>query len=157
MYTSASATGSTSSVSMVPGPVLSKSVRNELLPVSTRPAAGFSVVPGFRSDGNALDIWLGSPSYPAERRRRRAMKPAMPRSAITPTPPARYSGLSRRSSTRLGGGGARFFGAAFFGTGLGAAAVFGASGLGASAFGASLVGACVAGDAASVVGVSAFG
>src|SRR4051812_42333699 len=124
MYTSASATGSTSSVSMVPGPVLSKSVRNELLPVSTSPAAGLAVPGGgLRSDGNELVIWLGVPSYTSRWRRRRMNMNAPRPNTMAPPMPASSSGLSMMSSSMPGGGGAAFFGVA----GFGVAAVFGGS------------------------------
>src|SRR5689334_8712709 len=111
MYTSASATGSTSSVSIVPGPVLSKSVRNEELPVSTSPPpAGFIPVLGFRSDGKALVIdELGGASSRLRRRRmRRNATTGMPISSRPPA--ARYIGS--RSSYHSFGGGAAFLGAA---------------------------------------------
>src|SRR3982750_2541341 len=61
---------------MVPGPVLSKSVKNELLPVSTRPPPGLLVLPpGFRSVGNALVMLLfGSSSSSRLRRGRGEVK-----------------------------------------------------------------------------------
>src|ERR1700752_4743284 len=146
MYTSASATGSTSSVSIEPGPVLSKSVRNELLPVSTRPPPAFPVpVAGLRSEGKALVIELLGPASAAAFRRRTKRKPP----TITPratTPPAIHGQLSMTSSIQsLGGGPAAFLGAAgaaLGGAGFASATLGGSAGLGASAgFGASAFGA----------------
>src|SRR3954467_5705569 len=115
---------------MVPGPVLSKSVRKELLPVSTSPPPAFPVVVlGLRSEGKALVIELVGPaSALAFRRRTKRNAPsAMP--PMSAPPIARYIGLSSISSTKDFSGGGAFFGAAFgaaFGGSLGfAASVFG--------------------------------
>src|SRR6185369_16816599 len=126
MYTSASATGSTSSVSMVPGPVLSKSVRKELFPVSTSPAAGLPVpVVCLRSDGKELVMRLGVSSTSRLRRRRMKRMAPMPRTSA-PMPPS-TSGLSVISYTKLGGGATgcfgAFFGAAWFSATLGGGGV----------------------------------
>src|SRR3954468_6707932 len=97
---------------MVPGPVLSKSVRKELLPVSTSPPPGLEVFEsGFRSDGNALVIALAGPES-SWRRRRTTTNPTI--AATIPQPPrASHIGLSRSSSMKLfdGGGGAGFLAA----------------------------------------------
>src|SRR5688572_9175236 len=113
MYTSASATGSTSSVSTVPGPVLSKSVRKEELPVSTRPPPAFPVVEsGLRSEGNALVIDEDGPASALSFRRRARRKPPTPRMARPPRPAARYQGFSSSSSVNdFSAGGAFLAGA----------------------------------------------
>src|SRR5438128_197307 len=101
---------------MVPGPALSKSVRNDEFPVSTSPAAGFPVVEStLRSDGKELVIALEGPSSAFCLRRRMNMNAPPPISARTPSPPARYAGFSISSSVKLGGGGGAFLGAAFGG------------------------------------------
>src|SRR5690242_3222743 len=103
---------------MVPGPVLSKSVRNEELPVSTRPpAAGLPpVVPGFRSDGKALVIAEFGTSVSRLRRRRTSRKATSGMPMTARPPAARYMGSM--SSYHSFGGGAAFFGAAGGGAGL---------------------------------------
>src|SRR5713101_683071 len=121
MYTSASATGSTSSVSRVPGPVLSKSVRKELLPVSTRPPPAFPVVVlGFRSEGKALVIELVGPASARAFRRRRKRNAPSARPPNAAPPSARYAGLSSIWSMKDGGGGGAFFAAALAGAALSA-------------------------------------
>src|SRR3954470_3522010 len=150
MYTSASATGSTSSVSMVPGPVLSKSVRNELLPVLTSPPPGLLVLPsGFRSDGKALVMPLMGPSSETPRRRRMTTAPTMA-AMRTPPPIAIHIALSASVSMKLGSG----VGAAFFGAGLLASAGFGWAGFGAAAV--VVGGVVVSGFEASGLVASAF-
>src|SRR5436190_23693932 len=136
---------------MAPGPVLSKSVRKELLPVSTRPPPGFPVsVVGLRSEGKLLVIELLGPASARSFRRRMNMKAPAPSRPSARTPPPMSGRLSIRSSVQSLGGGAGFFGAAaaFGGAGfdasatLGASAGFPASVLGGSpAFGGSAFGA----------------
>src|SRR5205814_9084199 len=124
--------------------VLSNTVMNELLPVSTTPPLSFPVsVLGLRSEGKAIVIELVGPASARSFRRRmkaNAPNPSNPASAIAPT---RTGQLSRRSSTMDGGGGAGFFAAA--------------AGLGGAAFGASATFGASAGFAASAFGGSAFG
>src|SRR5271154_3280857 len=101
---------------MVPGPVLSKSVRNEELPVSTRPPPAFPVfVLGLRSEGKALVIELLGPASARAFRRRMKRKPPRGKPMIAAPPNARYIG-SRSSYHSFGGGGggaAAFFAAGF--------------------------------------------
>src|SRR5256885_16492261 len=101
---------------MVPGPVLSKSVRKEELPVSTRPPPAFPVVLlGLRSEGKALVIELLGPASALAFRRRTKRNAPMPMPRIAAPPKARYAGLSSISSMKDLGAGAPFFGAAFAG------------------------------------------
>src|SRR6185503_14478740 len=130
--------GSTSSVSMVPGPVLSKSVRKELLPVSTRPPPAFPVVlAGLRSEGNALVIELDGPASALSFRRRRNRNAPAPRMPSTPRPAARYHGLSIRSSVKLFSATTAFLGAGFGGALVASAVLGGSAGFEASVLGGS--------------------
>src|ERR1700682_3188538 len=172
MYTSASATGSTSSVSMVPGPVLSKSVRKELLPVSTRPPPDFPVlVLGLRSEGKALVIELLGSASARFFRRRTKRKPPSSNAANAPTPIARYAGLSSSSSVKLFGAGAlrgvtlggadlaaseaTGGGAVFAGSGAGSAGLGGSAGVGASTGAAVAFGGSAGAGAGAGVGTGA--
>src|SRR5687768_16586564 len=122
---------------MVPGPVLSKSVRKELFPVSTRPPPAFPVVElGLRSEGKALVIELEGPASAPAFRRRTKRKAPMPIAARSPRPPMSQAGLSMISSTTpfSATGVGPFLGAAALGgAGFGASATFGGAGFGASA------------------------
>src|SRR6187399_2993059 len=99
---------------MVPGPDLSKSIRKELFPVSTRPPAGFPAFdPGLRSEGNALVMALDGPASAPPFRRRMNRKAPIPIAARPPTPAMRIHGLSMRSSMKpFSGGGGAFLAAA---------------------------------------------
>src|SRR6476659_2327664 len=158
MYTSASATGSTSSVSIVPGPVLSKSVRKELLPVSTRPPPAFPWLgSGLRSEGNALVIELDGPASALSFRRRRKRKAPAPRMPAIASPPMpRYIGLSIASSMKLfSTTGAGFLGGvAGLGGALEASATFGGSAgfAGSAGFGASVLASLFGGSTGAGVG-----
>ena len=138
----------------MPGPVLSKSVRNELLPVSTKPPARLPVtVFGFMSLGmidEVFTIWLDGGGIGFFLRRDVKSKPAVAnKTAIAAKIATAFSSIKLGSVGALGGGTLAITGFA--------KSAFGDSTFGASDLGASVLAALAASVlAASTLGGSAF-